>query len=152
MTNILLGILNLRGERNSHWYLFVCYFKIRREILFRSMWLEGWTAIGIRCTRLWNSVELFCNSLDNAPSSIVFYLKMKVEVGVHNIKSRFTPRMEGSPEINMRLLPIRVLIKLKILMMNVKQSKPRGEPRPNIVYTYFHFHFQVEDNRWRGII
>ena len=27
---------------------------------------------------------------------------------------------------------------------------PRGEPRPNIVYTYFHFHFEVEDNR--GII
>ena len=44
--------------------------------------------------RLWNYVELFWNSLDNAPSSIVFYLEMKdeVEVGVHDIRSRFTPR------------------------------------------------------------
>ena len=32
--------------------------------------------------RLWNYVELFWNSLDNAPSSIVFYLEMKVEVEV----------------------------------------------------------------------
>ena len=34
--------------------------------------------------RLWNYVELFWNSLDNAPSSIVFYLEIKVgvEVGV----------------------------------------------------------------------
>ena len=34
------------------------------------------------------------NSLYNAPSSIVFYLEMKVEVevGVHDIRSRFTPR------------------------------------------------------------
>ena len=37
--------------------------------------VEGWTAIGIRCTRLWNS-------FNNAPSSIVFYLEMKVEVEV----------------------------------------------------------------------
>ena len=37
--------------------------------------------------RLWNSVELFWNSLDNAPSSIFFYLEMKVEVevGVHEL-------------------------------------------------------------------
>ena len=42
--------------------------------------------------RLWNYVELFWNSLDNVPSSIVFYVEMKVEVGVHNIRSRFTPR------------------------------------------------------------
>ena len=55
---------------------------------------EGSTAIGIRCTRLWNYVKLFWNSLDNAPSSIVFYLEMKVEVevGVHDMRSRFTPR------------------------------------------------------------
>ena len=33
-------------------------------------------------THLWNYVELFRNSLDNAPSSIVFYLEMKVEVEV----------------------------------------------------------------------
>ena len=45
--------------------------------------------------RLWNYVELFWNSLDNGPSSIVFYLEMKVEVkvGVHDIRSRFTPRL-----------------------------------------------------------
>ena len=42
--------------------------------------------------RLWNYVELFWNSLDKAPSSIVFYLEMKVEIGVHDIKSRFTSR------------------------------------------------------------
>ena len=50
--------------------------------------------IEIRCTCHWNYVELFWNSLDNAPSSIVFYLEMKgkVEVGVHDIRSRFTPR------------------------------------------------------------
>ena len=55
---------------------------------------EGWTAIGIRCTRLWNYVELFWNSLSNARFSIVFYLEMKVEeeVGVQVIRSRFTPR------------------------------------------------------------
>ena len=43
-----------------------------------------------------NYVELFWNSLDNAPSSIVFDLEMKVEleVGVHDIKSWFTPRFE----------------------------------------------------------
>ena len=33
---------------------------------------EGWTGIGIRCTRRWNS-------LDNASSSIDFYLEMKLE-------------------------------------------------------------------------
>ena len=39
-------------------------------------------------------MELFWNSLDNAPSSIVFYLEMKVEVevGVHDIRSQLTPR------------------------------------------------------------
>ena len=57
---------------------------------------EGWTAIGIRCTPLLNYVELFWNSLDNAPPSIVFYLKMKVKVGVHDIRSRFTPRQKLS--------------------------------------------------------
>ena len=42
---------------------------------------------------LWNYVELFWNSLDNAP--IVFYLEMKedVEVGVRDIRSRFAPRI-----------------------------------------------------------
>ena len=28
---------------------------------------EGLTAIGIRCTRLWNDMESFRNSLNNAP-------------------------------------------------------------------------------------
>ena len=58
---------------------------------------EGWTAIVIRRTRLWNYVELFWNSLDNAPSSIVFYLEIKVEVevGVHDIRPRFTLRKKA---------------------------------------------------------
>ena len=58
--------------------------------------------LGVR--RLWNYVELFWNSLDNANSSIVFYLEMKVEVevGVHDIRSRFTPRIYlYIPNINM---------------------------------------------------
>ena len=40
-------------------------------------------------------MELIWNSLDNPPSSIVFYLEMKVEleVGVHDIRSRFTLRV-----------------------------------------------------------
>ena len=42
---------------------------------FASIPPEGWTTIGIWCTRFWNYVELFWNSLDNAPSSIVFYLE-----------------------------------------------------------------------------
>ena len=45
--------------------------------------------------RDWNqaymSLVLFWNSLDNAPSSIDFYLEIKVEVG-HDIRSRFPPR------------------------------------------------------------
>ena len=65
--------------------------RVQNRIRFGSC--EGRTAIGIRCTRLWNYVELFWNSLDNALSSIVFYLEMKVEgeVGVHDIMSRTTP-------------------------------------------------------------
>ena len=44
--------------------------------------------------RLWNYVELLWISLDNAPLSIVIYLELKVEVevGVHDIWSRFTPQ------------------------------------------------------------
>ena len=43
--------------------------------------------------RLWNYVELFWNSFDNALSSIVFYLEMKVEVevGLDDIRSLITP-------------------------------------------------------------
>ena len=44
------------------------------------------------CPGFTASLELFWNSLDNAPSSIVFYLEMKMEVGVHDIRSRFTTR------------------------------------------------------------
>ena len=46
----------------------------------------------LRVHRLWNYVEIFWNSLDNAPSSIVFYFEMQVEVevGVHDIRLRFT--------------------------------------------------------------
>ena len=42
-------------------------------------------------------MELFGNSLDNSPSSIIFYLEMKgeVKVGVHDIRSRFTPRLKS---------------------------------------------------------
>ena len=44
---------------------------------------------------VFNYVELFWNSLDNGPSSIVFYLEIKVEfeVDVHDIRPRFTPRI-----------------------------------------------------------
>ena len=52
----------------------------------------GETRLELGVHRFWNYVELFWNSLDNAPSSIIFYLEMKVEVGVHDIRSRFTPR------------------------------------------------------------
>ena len=71
---------------------------------------EGWTATGIRCTRLWNYVELFWNSLDNASSSIVFYLEMKVEVevGVHDIRSWFTPRRN----------PFKFVKTYKVILMN----------------------------------
>ena len=46
--------------------------------------------------RFWNYVELFWNSLDSAPSSIIFYLEMivEVEVGVHDIRLRLTPRLK----------------------------------------------------------
>ena len=67
-------------------FFFLVHFSNKSKLLI----VEGGTAIGIRCTGLWNYVELFRNSLDNAPSSIVFYLEMKV--GVHDIRSRFTPR------------------------------------------------------------
>ena len=69
--------------------------QIIKSIAFYMVNVERWTAIGIRCAPLWNYVELFWNSLDNAPTSIVFYLEMKVEVeiGVHSIRSRFTPRL-----------------------------------------------------------
>ena len=45
-------------------------------------------------------MESFWNSLDNAPISIVFFLEMKVkvEVGVEDIRSRLTPRSNGSRE------------------------------------------------------
>ena len=42
--------------------------------------------------------KIIWNSLDNAPSSIVFYLEMEmeVEVGVHDIRSRFTQTIYSS--------------------------------------------------------
>ena len=55
--------------------------------------------------RLWNYVKLFWNSLHNAPSSIVLYLEMKVEVevGVHDIRSRVTPResLKNKKKVNL---------------------------------------------------
>ena len=44
--------------------------------------------------RLELGVHRLSNSLDSAPSSIVIYLEMKVEVGVHDIWSRFTSRLK----------------------------------------------------------
>ena len=49
-------------------------------------------------------MELFWNTLDNAPSFIVFYLEKKVEVevevGVHDIRSRFTPRLNPFAQLS----------------------------------------------------
>ena len=80
---------------------------------------EGWTAIGIGWTCLWNYVKLFWNSLDNAPSSIVSYLEMKVEVevGVHDIRSRFTPRITSS-----------LLKKASMFMIQSESLLPVGPP------------------------
>ena len=66
-------------------------------------------------TRLWNYVQLFWNSLDNAPSSIVFYLEMKVEVevGVHDIRSWFTPRPKLM-RYKLEIIKLYVLISPKI--------------------------------------
>ena len=63
--------------------------------------------------RLWNYVELFWNSLDNPPSSIVFYLEIKeeVKVGVHDIRSRLTPRHVIS--CNTKIFQRNILIKLQ---------------------------------------
>ena len=62
---------------------------------YRTIASGGEPRLELGVHRLWNYVELFWNSLDNAFSSIVFYLEMKVEVevGVHDIRSRFTPRL-----------------------------------------------------------
>ena len=64
--------------------------KIQVENIIILVYFEGWTAIGIRYTRLWNYVELFWNSFDNGPSSIVLYLEMQAEAD--DFRSRFTPR------------------------------------------------------------
>ena len=60
-----------------------------------SIWLSsrGEPRLELGVHRLWNYVDLFWNSLINTLSSIVFYLAMKVEVGVHDIRSRTTPRL-----------------------------------------------------------
>ena len=46
-------------------------------------------------------MELFWYSLDIAPLSIVFYLEIKVEVevGVHDIRSRFTLRQKLTQDL-----------------------------------------------------
>ena len=46
--------------------------------------------------QVYTSLELFWNSFDNAPLSNVFYLERKVEseVGVHDIRSWFTPQLK----------------------------------------------------------
>ena len=50
-------------------------------------------------------MELFWNTLDIAPLSIVFYMEMKVEVevGIHDIRSRFTPQPGSSLIFNIEL-------------------------------------------------
>ena len=55
---------------------------------------RGEPRLELDINRLWNYVELFWNSLKNAPSSIVFYLEtnVEVEVGVLDTRSRFIPR------------------------------------------------------------
>ena len=63
--------------------------------MYVQFYTGGKPRLELGVQRLWNYVELFWNSLDNAPSSIAFYLEMKVEVelGVHNIRSRLTPQV-----------------------------------------------------------
>ena len=63
-------------------------------LLTRMLQPRGEPRLELGVHRLSNYVELFWNSLDNAPSSIVIYFEMKVEVGVHDIMSRFTPRLQ----------------------------------------------------------
>ena len=53
-------------------------------------------------------MELFWKSLDNAPISIVFHLEMEVEVGVQDIKSRFTPRVKVTHDTYLTYMMIRV--------------------------------------------
>ena len=72
-------------------YRFLCTITF-----FKAVKPRGELRLELGVPHLWNYVELFWNSLDNAPSSIVLYLEteMEVEVGVHDIRSRFTPRVK----------------------------------------------------------
>ena len=60
------------------------------------------TAIGITCTPSLELRGIILEFIRNSPSSIVFYLEMKVEVevGVHDIKSRFTPGYSPCARLN----------------------------------------------------
>ena len=60
---------------------------IKETIVFYYYFPRGEPRLELGVHRLWNYVELFWNSSDNALSSIVYYLEMKVEVdvGVHDI-------------------------------------------------------------------
>ena len=98
-----VGVHDIRSQfKNVKNYWFTpTKFNILSELLKKHQLFKKKIFITLRgVNRDWNSVytslELFWNSLYNAPSSIVFYLKMRVqvEVGVHDIISRFTPRVK----------------------------------------------------------
>ena len=84
-------------NKTNHFKL--CIFEYQKKkniyILYILVKYEGEPRLELGVHRLWNNVELFWNSLDNAPPSIVFYLEMKVEVeiGVHDIRPRFITRL-----------------------------------------------------------
>ena len=62
----------LRQKNNHSWLCFTFQGFLNKMTKNRSSQyfpIEGWTTIGIRCTRLWNYVELFWNSLDNATTN-----------------------------------------------------------------------------------
>ena len=88
-------ILLVCSPGSQAFYLFICFILFGTNPYTYEPRGEPRLELGV-LTRLWNYVELFWNSLNNAPSSIIFYLEMKVkvEVGVHDIRSRFTPRYE----------------------------------------------------------
>ena len=87
-----IGILH-RPYTKAILVAYTDYISIKNVFYFQP---RGKPRLELGVQRLWNYVDLFWNSLDNAPSSIAFNLEMKVdvEVGVHNIRSRFTPHFQ----------------------------------------------------------
>ena len=110
----------------------------------------------------------FSLGIINAPSSIVFYLEMKVEVevGVHDIRSRFTPRFSPKENIGYHLkkkkkrsLFLNVFKELKKLLLlhivlNTRvygenppgENQVRGHQRENSHPVYIYMHQAAEDN------